>query len=132
MFTTQNIQLFKQADLESKLILRCAGGKFCTEKIPTSQPHPNKCNSVQNKQLAASALSLLAISKIVHLEINILIIYLWWPLIYHIKLVQCTMGVAKVRKEASFRKRKVPFAQGRFWLRKEDIYEKYVNKLHNF
>ena len=33
-------------------------------------------------------------------------------------------GVAKVRKEASFRERKVPFAKGKFWLRKEDIYEK--------
>ena len=32
------------------------------------------------------------------------------------------LGVAKVRKEASFRERKVPFAKGRFWLRKEDVY----------
>ena len=28
-------------------------------------------------------------------------------------------GVAKVRKEASFRERKVPFAEGGFWLRNE-------------
>ena len=41
-------------------------------------------------------------------------------------------GVAKVRKEASFRERKVPFANGRFLVRKEDIYEKYFNKLHIF
>ena len=39
-------------------------------------------------------------------------------------------GVAKVRKEASFRERKIPFAKGRFCLRKEDIYEKYFNKFH--
>ena len=39
-------------------------------------------------------------------------------------------GVAKVRKEASFRERKVPFAKGRFCLRKEDIYGKYFNILH--
>ena len=32
------------------------------------------------------------------------------------------IGVAKVRKEASFRKRKVPFVKGRFWLRKEDFF----------
>ena len=30
-------------------------------------------------------------------------------------------GVAKVRKETSFHERKVPFAKGRFWLRKEDF-----------
>ena len=39
-------------------------------------------------------------------------------------------GVAKVRKEASFRERKVPFAKGRFCLRKEDIHGKYLNILH--
>ena len=33
-----------------------------------------------------------------------------------------TLGVAKVQKEASFRERKVPFAKGRFCLRKEDMY----------
>ena len=31
-------------------------------------------------------------------------------------------GVAKVRKEASFRERKVSFVKGRFWLRKEDFF----------
>ena len=31
-------------------------------------------------------------------------------------------GVAKGRKDASFRKRKLPFAKGRFWLRKEDFF----------
>ena len=31
-------------------------------------------------------------------------------------------GVAKVRKEASFRERKLPFAKGRFWLRNEDFF----------
>ena len=35
-----------------------------------------------------------------------------------------------MRKEASFRERKLPFAKGRFCLRKEDIYGKYLNILH--
>ena len=39
-------------------------------------------------------------------------------------------GVSTVRKEASFRERKVPFAKGRFYLRKEDIYVKCLNILH--
>ena len=34
---------------------------------------------------------------------------------------QISTGVAKVRKEGSFRERKVPFAKGRVWLRKEDF-----------
>ena len=42
-----------------------------------------------------------------------------------------------MRKDASFRERKVPFrerkvpfAKERFWLRKEDIYKKYFKKLY--
>ena len=31
-------------------------------------------------------------------------------------------GVAKVRKEGSFRESKVPFAKGRIWLRKDDCF----------
>ena len=43
-------------------------------------------------------------------EININHTLLWF-----------SQGMAKQRKEGSFRERKVPFAKGRFFLRKEDI-----------
>ena len=36
--------------------------------------------------------------------------------------IRLPCGVAKVRKEGSFRERKVPFAKRRFWLRKEDFF----------
>ena len=47
---------------------------------------------------------------------------------YIFKLQLTFTGVAKVRKEASFRERKVPFAKGRFWLPKEENYKKIFLK----
>ena len=78
-------------------------------------------NPAHRYQTQRSKSSLLVLSDGQFMPISSLI-YTW----IHIPLT----GVAKVRKEASCRERNLPFAKGRFYLRKEDIHGKYLNILH--